>query len=193
MAKGEVRERMVSTAARLLAERGPTRASFGDVLRTSGASRGSIYHHFPRGKREMYAAALDLVSQRAYDALDDARGEPAVVIVEKFFAMWRTLLSRTDLEVGCAVLAVAVAGEDPFTVDRAGQIFTSWRGHLTSLLIDGGLPEHRAERVAATTLAAAEGAVAVARAERSIASFDLVAEQVTDLVRSLASSRGDAR
>jgi TetR/AcrR family transcriptional repressor of lmrAB and yxaGH operons len=188
MAKGEVRARMVSTAARLLAEKGPTGASFGDVLRTSGTSRGSTYHHFPQGKREMYAAALDLVSQRAFDALDDARGESASVIAEKFFAMWRTLLTKTDLKVGCAVLAVAVAGEDQENVDSAGQIFTTWRAHLASLFVDAGLTKRRAESLAATTLASAEGAVAIARAEHSISSFDLVATQVTELVRSAASS-----
>src|SRR5690349_10278588 len=110
MAKGEVRARMISTAMRLLAEKGPPGASFGDVLRASGASRGSIYHHFPEGRREMYAAALDLASQRAFEAIDDARGQPAKVVVERFFDMWRTQLTRTDLSVGCAVLAVAVAG-----------------------------------------------------------------------------------
>jgi TetR/AcrR family transcriptional repressor of lmrAB and yxaGH operons len=189
MAKGEVRARMVSTAARLLAEKGPTGASFGDVLRTSGTSRGSTYHHFPHGKREMYAAALDLASQRAFDALDDLRGESAVVIVEKFFAMWRTLLTQTDLKVGCAVLAVAVAGEDQDDVDHAGRIFTAWRAHLTSLLLDAGLTKRRAASLAATTLASAEGAVAIARAEHSVSSFDLVAARVTELARSASSSR----
>jgi hypothetical protein len=136
----------------------------------------------------MYAAALDLASQRALDALDDVRGESAIVVVERFFAMWRTLLTRTDLKVGCAVLAVAVAGEDHTNVEHAGQIFTTWRAHLTSLFVDAGLPRRPAESLAATTLASAEGAVAIARAERSISSFDLVARQVTELVRSIASS-----
>jgi TetR/AcrR family transcriptional repressor of lmrAB and yxaGH operons len=136
----------------------------------------------------MYAAALDLASQRAFDALDNARGESAVVISEKFFAMWRTILSRTDLKVGCAVLAVAVAGEDQDDVDHAGQIFTTWRAHLVSLFVDAGLTTRRAESLAATTLASAEGAVAIARAEHSISSFDLVATQVTELVRTSSSS-----
>ena len=188
MAKGEVRARMVSTAASLLAEKGPPGTSFGDVLRASGTSRGSTYHHFPEGKREMYDAALDLASQRAFDALDDARGESAVVIVETFFAMWRTLLGRTDLKVGCAVLAVAIAGEDQDNVDHAGHIFTTWRAHLTSLFLDAGLARRLAESFAATTLASAEGAVAIARAEHSISCFDLVATQVTELVRSASSS-----
>ena len=54
MAKGEVRARMVAGAVRLLAEHGPPGASFGDVLAATGSARGSTYHHFPGGKKEMY-------------------------------------------------------------------------------------------------------------------------------------------
>lgn len=186
MAKGEARARMVSTAARLLAENGPPGASFGDVLRTSGAARGSTYHHFPDGKRELYNAALDLASERAYAALDAARGESAVVIVERFFAMWRSLLTATDLKLGCAVLAVAVAGGDEENVKHAGRIFARWHSHLTSLFVDAGLTEKRARALAATTIASAEGAVAIARAEADIAGFDLVAKQLAEVARESA-------
>ena len=178
MATGDVRARMVSTAARLLAENGPPGASLGDVLVSSGASRGSTYHHFPGGKRELYVAALDLASDRGYAALEGVRGQSSRVILEQFFAMWHTLLTRTDLRSGCAVLAVAVAGEDPATIVHAGEIFRSWRAHLESLLIEAGTEPARARTLAAVAIAAAEGAVAVARAEQSLEVFELVAAEV---------------
>lgn len=181
MAKGEVRERMISGAVRLLAEHGPAGASFGDVLEATGAPRGSTYHHFPGGKRELYVAALDLASDRARDALEEVRGQPAVAVVSRFFAMWRTLLTATDLRAGCAVLAVAVGGDDDAAVEHAGAVFTAWRQHLESLLRDGGLTAKRATALAALTISSAEGAVALARAERSLEPFDLVAQQVTEL------------
>ncbi len=181
MAKGEVRERMISGAVRLLAEHGPAGASFGDVLEATGAPRGSTYHHFPGGKRELYVAALDLASDRARDALEEVRGQPAVAVVSRFFAMWRTLLTATDLRAGCAVLAVAVGGDDDAAVEHAGAVFTAWRQHLESLLRDGGLTAKRATALAALTISSAEGAVALARAERSLEPFDLVARQVTEL------------
>jgi hypothetical protein len=59
----------------------------------NAAVRGSTYHHFPDGKREMYAAALDLASGRAFAALEGVRGRPAAEVVEAFFAMWRGLLT----------------------------------------------------------------------------------------------------
>ena len=172
MAKGEVRARMVAATVLLLAENGPPGASFGDVLGSVGASRGSTYHYFPGGKRELYR-----------EALEPARGKHADVVVKQFFAMWRGLLTGTDLRAGCAVLAVAVAGEEPETVQRTGEIFRAWRAHLESLFVDGGLPRARARALAALTICGAEGAVAVARAEQSLESFDLVARQVIGAAR----------
>ena len=181
MAKGEVRTRMVAGAVRLLAEHGPPGASFGDVLEATGAPRGSTYHHFPGGKREMYAAALDLASDRALTALEDTRGPPARVVVERFGEMWRTLLTATDLRLGCAVLAVAVAGEGE-QVDHAGAIFRLWREHLALLLVEGGCPPARAPALAALTIAAMEGAVAIARSEADLAPFELAARQLLEVV-----------
>jgi AcrR family transcriptional regulator len=183
MVKGEKRARLVITAARLLAEKGPSGTSFGDVLRAAGGARGSTYHHFPHGKRELYDAALDLASDRAYAALEDARGQSAEAIVVTFFGMWRLLLTRTDLRLGCAVLAVAVSGDDERNVDHAGEIFTAWRGHLASLFADAGLTGPQATSLAAVAIASAEGAVAIARAERSMETFELVAKHVTELAR----------
>jgi len=180
MAKGEIRARMIAGAARLLAEHGPPGASFGDVLAATGASRGSTYHHFPGGRTEMYSAALDLAADRALAAMEGTRGEPARVVVERFIQLWRSLLTATDLRLGCAVLAVTVAEQDDGLVDRAGSIFRAWREHLSSLLTDGGCPAAQAPAVAALTIAAVEGAVAVARAERDLTAFDLVARQLLE-------------
>ena len=139
MAKGEVRTRMVAGAARLLAEHGPLGASFGAVLAATGSARGSTYHHFPGGKKEMYTAALDLASSRALTAIEDVRRQPATVVVQRFIDMWRTLLTRSDLRLGCAVLAVAVAGDDAQVVDHAGSIFRDWRERIVIDLASGAI------------------------------------------------------
>ena len=178
MTKGEMRTRMVAGTVRLLAEHGPPGASIGDVLAATGAPRGSTYHHFPGGKKELYAAALDLASDRALAYLEQTRGQPARVVVERFVEMWRSLLTATELRLGCAVLAAAVAGEDDGVLDHAGGIFRSWRDHLATLLREGGCPTETAAALAALTIASMEGAVAIARAEKDLAAFDLVAEQL---------------
>jgi AcrR family transcriptional regulator len=183
MPKGEVRERMVRGAVRLLARNGPPGASIGDVLALTGAPRGSTYHHFPGGRAELYRAALDEASTRATAYLEPVRGRSADAVVKRFFVMWRELLLASDLSAGCAVLAVAVAGEDAEAVEHSGVVFAQWRDHLAALLHEGGLTRARSRALAATVIAAAEGAVVVARAEGDLAAFDLVTREMVRLSR----------
>ncbi len=66
----DTRDRMIAGAARLLAERGLQETSFSEVLELTGAPRGSIYHHFPDGKDQLIASAIDLAGSNAMAAID---------------------------------------------------------------------------------------------------------------------------
>jgi AcrR family transcriptional regulator len=182
-----VRARMVASAADLLARRGLQATSLSEVLEQSGAPRGSVYHHFPDGKNQLIASALDLAGDRAIELLDRKAGAPANEVAAWFLHIWREVLIRSNFDAGCAVLAVTVAADSPELRDHAAGIFRTWRHRLAELLEQGGLDSRDAARFAATLIASSEGAVALSRAERSVEPFDLVAEQLLEQARGLAS------
>src|SRR5271163_3085824 len=125
--RGAVRTRMVAGAVRLLATKGVEGTSFAEVLEATNSPRGSVYHHFPGGKPELLHAALDLASERGLAAMEATRGQPAAVVIERFLALWRFLLERSQLTAGCAVVAVTVAAnDDDDLLDHAGTIFRTW-------------------------------------------------------------------
>src|SRR5258708_13632467 len=103
------KEQMVEGAIQLLATKGLQATSFSEVLALTGAPRGSIYHHFPKGKNQLIAAALDLASQRTLALIETKRGESARAITEFFLDLWRRLLVHSEFQVGCSVLAVAIS------------------------------------------------------------------------------------
>jgi len=181
----DVRERMIEGAVRLLAQHGLQATSFNEVLELTGAPRGSIYHHFPGGKDELISAAVDRAGAHALKALDDRDLASAEELTAVFLGLWRELLTRTQFRAGCAVLAVTVATDSPDLLNEAGTVFRAWRGRLAQLLEEGGLTAKGAAQFAATLVAASEGAVALSRAEQSMQSFDLVAEQLLDQVRGM--------
>jgi TetR/AcrR family transcriptional regulator, lmrAB and yxaGH operons repressor len=179
VAKGEVRARMVAGAARLLAEKGMEGTSFAEVLAATGAPRGSTYHHFPGGKAQLVDAAVELAGDYAMASMEAMRGQPATTVVARFLALWRGLLAATELRAGCAVVAVTVAADDEELLAHAGRVFSDWRAQLASLLAEGGVPAEQAGRLAALTIAATEGAVALTRAERDWEPFELVESYLT--------------
>jgi hypothetical protein len=97
--------------------------------------------------------------------------------------MWRKLLTHANFDAGCSVLAVTVATDSRELLDRAGNVFRSWRGRLAELLEQGGLSPVDARRLATTLVAASEGAVVLSRAERSMEPFELVSSELLDQVR----------
>jgi AcrR family transcriptional regulator len=161
---------MVDGAVRLLATKGVEGTSFAEVLEATGSPRGSVYHHFPGGKPELLHAALDLASERGLAAME-ATG------------LWRSLLERSHLTAGCAVVAVTVATDDDQLLDHAGNIFRNWTELLTELFIAGGMHADPARRLAVTVIAATEGVVALCRAEQSMKPFEDVEVALLSLVK----------
>ncbi|MDQ4212575.1 TetR/AcrR family transcriptional regulator [Microbacterium capsulatum] len=186
----DARAAMIDAAIRILAEDGYQATSFTEVLARSGAPRGSIYHHFPGGKDELIAAALDVQIARTFDRLGTLSGQDPVIVVQAFLDGWRRGLELTDFAVGCSLLAVTTSAGPGELRAKAGVLFRDWRALLARLLRDGGADPASAAALAAQLLAATEGAVAISRAERSFEAYDLVAAQ---LLRDAATLTADRR
>ncbi|MCW2932047.1 MAG: hypothetical protein JWM19_3009 [Actinomycetia bacterium] len=178
------RERMVASAVVLLAQRGFQGASFAEVLAASGAPRGSIYHHFPEGKEQLIAAAIDAAGTRAVELLDVLEGRSPAEIVDGFMAMWRAVLERSGFTAGCSVLAVTVSADSRALLDHAGAIFRSWQARLAGLFRSAGLRDDDADGLATLLIAASEGAVVLARAQQELAPLETVHAQLRALAAS---------
>ncbi|MFT4099145.1 MAG: TetR/AcrR family transcriptional regulator [Rhodoblastus sp.] len=168
---------MIEQAALSLARRGLQRTSFSEVLEAAGAPRGSLYHHFPGGKDELVLGALQAAGDFALAAVEGGAGKPAAEIAAAFADVWRTILIRSDFGAGCAIAAVTVAADSPDLLDRTGAIFRAWTARLAALLTEGGVSPERALALAVTLIAALEGGVLLARAQRSMEPFELVAAE----------------
>ena len=171
MAK-DVRERMVAGATRLLASKGLQATSFSEVIELTATPRGSIYHHFPGGKDELVLAALQESCSLMLDGIDKAEGQGAERVLETLVAGWRALLENSGYSMGCAAVAVTVATDNGELLEASGGVFEKWQQRLTELYVAGGLSAADAADFAAHSLATIEGAVVLARAQRSIEVYD---------------------
>jgi AcrR family transcriptional regulator len=180
---------MVEGAARLLATNGLQGTSFSEVLELTGAPRGSVYHHFPQGKDQLVTAAVQLAGSRALAAVDEWSGRTPVQVTEAFLDLWRSVLVRSHLRAGCAVLAVTVATDSPDLLGAAADVFRAWRTKLASVFEEGGLGPAHAAGFAATLVAASEGAVVLSRAEESMDAFELVADYLVTEARRVGTAR----
>jgi AcrR family transcriptional regulator len=182
--QGDPRERMVRSAAALIGTQGMNATSFSDVLADSGAPRGSIYHHFPDGKRQLAADAVAWTAEQVVSRLQASTPATPADVVGNFVALFRSVFLASGGTAGCAVAGVTIdvgAGDEDLraTADRA---FRSWTHLLTEQFASVGLARPRAAAAATATVAAVEGALILSRAEGSDGPLDTVAAQLTALV-----------
>uniref|UniRef100_UPI001892272F TetR/AcrR family transcriptional regulator n=1 Tax=Catenulispora rubra TaxID=280293 RepID=UPI001892272F len=70
--RSDARQKMVQAAKQLMRERGYNATAFSDVLKLSGAPRGSVYFHFPGGKTELAIAAAGAHAREQVELIDQA-------------------------------------------------------------------------------------------------------------------------
>jgi AcrR family transcriptional regulator len=190
----DTRARMVAGAADLMSRRGVNATSMREVVRHTGTPRGSIGHHFPRGKQQLIEDALVFAGRQVSGPLKhltETRG--AIVGLRSFIALWRQTLERTKFQAGCPVLAVAVeqyvndATEKDGELDEAAQrhlldlangVFADWQQIMFAALRREGVAPARARRLAALVIASTEGTVAMCRAARSAQPLDDVRQEL---------------
>src|SRR2546423_10851003 len=95
------RASMVRSAASLIRSRGVSATSLSDVLADSGAPRGSIYHHFPDGKRQLAEDAIQWTSERLLAHLRAGAPASPSDVMERFIAMWRQVVVTSAGTAGC--------------------------------------------------------------------------------------------
>jgi len=170
-------EKMVSSAIALIAEKGLADTSFADVIAHSGAPRGSIYHHFPQGKRQLAEAAVRETAERVLAYLRVYEGRDLLEALDRFIALWRRVVIASDAKSGCAIAGAALSsGDDERDVMPAvREAFRAWRSALSDQFERCGLSKDRCNAFASLVLAAMEGALILCRAEADVGPLDAVA------------------
>jgi TetR/AcrR family transcriptional repressor of lmrAB and yxaGH operons len=195
----ESRVRMVRSAASIIATRGANGTSFSDVIADSGAPRGSIYHHFPNGKRELVEGAIGWTSDQILEHLRSGEARTPREVLKRFIDLWRASVRASGGASGCAVAATALDSDasEPELIEAAEAAFRSWSDLLAEQLRNAGVRGDRARPIAVTALATMEGALILCRAERSGAPLEAVAGELMRLVppggRSRVSGASQAR
>ena len=178
--QSDARQKMIESAAVLFRERGVQGTSFSDVLAHSGAPRGSIYHHFPRGKiqltEETTAWAGEYILATTIAALEQSDPLGAIDTISRW---WNRILRDSDYAAGCVIVAATLDGEHaPSVRVTAAEAFTKWENAFSTALRRRGVPAARARSVATLAIAAIEGAVILSRAQQTAAPLERVTKEL---------------
>jgi TetR/AcrR family transcriptional repressor of lmrAB and yxaGH operons len=183
---GDSKARIEKVSSSLLARRGYNGMGLKAVSEAAGLPFGSIYHHFPGGKEEIAAAAVTTAGASIEALLRDLfSGGLEDRGIRAMFSFMAGQLAHTDWAKGCPVGTPALDGSaDSEPVRQACEaVLGRWVGTLADALVRDGLRPKAARDLATTMIAAYEGAVLLARVQRSDAPLTVTAEAMVRLAR----------
>ena len=167
----DTRERLVRSTSRLLRTQGYTATGLNQVMAEADAPKGSMYFHFPGGKVQLAAAAVDLFAERSTSRMRRYVAEHDTVrdAVSAIFDAYVEHLERTGYTEGCAVATVArdAASAHEQLADATGRALHAWTDVLAEALEAEGRPPAEAHALATLVIAAIEGTVVMAKGEQS--------------------------
>ena len=181
----DTRQRMVTSAALLLREKGVAGTSVAAVLAHSNGPRGSVGHHFPGGRTELLVDGLRWAAEQVTGALAKARdrGDSPAEVFAMFCGFYRRQLLETGFAAGCPVGATAQeAYDDPALGPVVAEIMAGWVTALADVLVEAGRERDEAVELATLCLSALEGALLVARVERSARPVEIIEQRLTPLL-----------
>jgi TetR/AcrR family transcriptional repressor of lmrAB and yxaGH operons len=162
---------LIRTTSRLLRTQGYAGTGLNQVVAEAQAPKGSMYFHFPGGKEELAAAAIDRFAERTAARMAEALGtEPTVSeAVAGFFDDYIVHLESTGYAEGCPVATVALdaAGQSDALAEATGRALRHWTALLADALVAEGRSADGAHQLATLVIAALEGTVVMGKGQRS--------------------------
>jgi TetR/AcrR family transcriptional regulator, lmrAB and yxaGH operons repressor len=180
------RSRMLHAAAELFRQRGYHATTFSDVVRESGAPRGSTYFHFPGGKQELAREAIARAGDELEELVDKAarHADDPGSLVRALAQILASRLERSGYQSGCAIATMVLElapRDERFSADF-DSVFARWRAALVGRFEPLGIAPERAAVLANLTMSALEGALVLSRAARSIQPFKTTIEALISAI-----------
>ncbi|MGJ8527883.1 TetR/AcrR family transcriptional regulator [Maritalea sp.] len=181
--KGELtRERLIAVAAELFQAKGYQAIGLNEICTVGGLPKGSMYYHFPKGKEEIAVAVIEASKLEIGANIEAARGMAASVdqFVDLLNGHFSQNLSGSDFTKGCPITTInlEMASESESIRKACDAAFAHWTDQCAAFLVSSGFASEKSKELAEFLLAAIEGAMILARAEKSVAPLNRAASHI---------------
>ena len=168
---------MVRSAATLIRERGIHGTGLREVVAHSGGPRGSLGRFFPGGKTQLVTEAIDVALADLFDDVEHSllEAETFPEAISVIVRAWRRLLVDNEFALGCPLAAtICDAADNDSLRTHVSELIARWQAPVAQAYRRFGSPPAEADVHATGLRAALEGALVLARAERTIEPLDTV-------------------
>ena len=166
-----VREDIILATCRLLEKQGYPATGLNEIVKESGAPKGSLYYYFPDGKEQIVSEA---VSFAGHVLVERMRSELAKVEnpIQALYGYIMRLADKVEEKHFMAdnpltIVSVEAAGASERISRACREVYDQIEAVLKEKMASCGLPEAEAAEQARLTLASLEGGIILSRVHRT--------------------------
>lgn len=176
----DTRRRMLDSAVELFHTQGYHATGLNQLLAAGGAPKGSLYFHFPGGKEQLAAEAIEISGERLRDqlkAITEHAAGPADAVGMIVDAL-ADALAASDFHRGCPLATVALDVSDESETIRSACAggYLSWQDVVAKYLSTQGIEDP--ESLATIIIASIEGGLLLAKTQRDLAPLRAIGEHL---------------
>lgn len=167
----ETRFNIILAACKLLEKQGYPATSLDEIVKESGAPKGSLYYYFPEGKEQIVSEAVLFAGKVLVERM---RGELATYDdpLEALYEYVLRLASKVEEKKYAAgnpltIVAVEAAGSSDRISQACLEVYSQIQNVLHEKLVCCGMSEAEASDRARLMLAGLEGGIILSRVHRS--------------------------
>lgn len=177
-----VRDQIIQTTCALFEKQGLHGTGLNEIVKQSGAPKGSLYHYFPEGKEQIAAeAALEsgaITAERIRNGLGDS-DNPSKAVYE-FVLNIADNVERSGFGSGGPLTAIAM--ETAIQSERINlacrEAYNRIESAFREKLLDRGFTRSKADELATFITASIEGGIILSRTYHSGDPLRLIAKQL---------------
>lgn len=185
--KTDSREKIVAAASKLFQLKGYTATGLNEILRESGAPKGSLYYYFPNGKEELALAAIDLTSKIMQDRVLEGLNtdsDPVRAISKVIQNMIAALREDGKLQtMSLSMLALETCQTNDVLRDACVRSFEKMASIYAQKLSESGFSFEQSTELGTVLQSMLEGAITLSLTARDVKPLESVLHRFPLLLR----------
>ena len=186
MSKVDTKQRILEAASKLFYYNGVNATGINEILKESGAARGSFYHFFPNGKDQMAYETVQLTCENQIErtrSLIHAKKDPVAAFQHRIQALIdeiTALKGQDELSIG--LVALESWKNSPALSKLCGDTLSRMIDIYTEKLMAHGMSEKTARGVGTVYQTMIDGALILSVSRKEVSALKEVQKQIKVLV-----------
>jgi AcrR family transcriptional regulator len=166
------KDALIQTAVTLFREHGYAATGLNEILKKSGAPKGSLYYYFPGGKEALGEAAVKQAGEVVSKTLRQlqSQAEDSKKFLQQYGELLSGWMAASGFRAGCpiATTILETCPESESIQNTGKQVFEMWIQIVSEVYMRDGQSLEQARASAQLVIAGLEGAMLLSRVYMSI-------------------------